>query len=143
PAAPPAASVYLGAFTTVSADARAGAGGRVYVWSDEETESYAALSARGALGGRVEVSGAGRLVQAGGVDAGAGGEVVLDPKNLTLDAANGVFPQFDLVAPAAGNAGQPNRFGDSVVALSTGNVVVTDPYFDFGAADTGAAFLFN
>jgi hypothetical protein len=139
----PAASVHLGASTTISADARAGAGGRVYVGSQEDTDSYATLSARGVTGGRVEVSGAGRLVQAGAADAGVGGEAAIDPKNLTIDATNGAFPQFDLVGPAGGSANSPDRFGDSVVALSTGNVVVTAPGFDFGAPDTGAAFLFH
>ncbi len=31
----------------------------------------------------------------------------------------------------------------SVVALSTGNVVITSPYDDFGATDAGAVYLFN
>ena len=40
--------------------------------------------------------------------------------------------------PAAGN-----QFGHSVVALSTGNVVVTSPFDDAGGLNAGAVYLFN
>ncbi len=48
------------------------------------------------------------------------------------------FPEFIDPNPAAGN-----QFGQTVVALSTGNVVVTSPFDDFNAADAGAVYLFN
>ena len=46
----------------------------------------------------------------------------------------------DFVDP---NPSANNGFGDTVVALSTGNVVITSPYADVGGTDTGAVYLFN
>ena len=49
------------------------------------------------------------------------------------------FPEF--VDP---NPNPGNKFGDTVVALSTGNVVITSPYDDLGGiTDAGAVYLFN
>ena len=52
-----------------------------------------------------------------------------------------VVPSFTEFIDPNPNAG--NRFGDSVVALSTGNVVITSPYDDFNGTNTGAVYLFN
>jgi Repeat of unknown function (DUF5650)/Invasin, domain 3/Immunoglobulin I-set domain len=52
------------------------------------------------------------------------------PRGLVISAATGVFPQFNLVNPD----GSPD-FGAQLVALSTGNIVVTDAL--------GAVYLFN
>ncbi len=41
------------------------------------------------------------------------------------------------------NPSADNGFGDTVVALSTGNVVITAPYDDAGGTDAGAVYLFN
>ena len=41
------------------------------------------------------------------------------------------------------NPHEGNRFGDSVVPLSTGNVVVTSPFDDAGGSNAGAVYLFN
>lgn len=48
------------------------------------------------------------------------------------------FAQFVDPNPAPGN-----QFGASIVPLSTGNVVVTSPFDDFGGTDAGAVYLFN
>ncbi|MBI1324471.1 hypothetical protein GC170_14975 [bacterium] len=48
------------------------------------------------------------------------------------------FPTFIDPNPAPGN-----EFGHTVVALSTGNVVVTSPGDDAGGTDAGAAYLFD
>ncbi|MCF7787314.1 MAG: IPT/TIG domain-containing protein [Prosthecobacter sp.] len=48
------------------------------------------------------------------------------------------FAEFVDPNPAAGN-----QFGATVVALNTGNVVVTAPYDDAGGTDAGAVYLFN
>jgi hypothetical protein len=48
------------------------------------------------------------------------------------------FDEFIDPNPAPGN-----RFGFHVVALSSGNVVITSPYDDAGGTDAGAAYLFN
>ncbi|MGV3659986.1 MAG: choice-of-anchor D domain-containing protein [Prosthecobacter sp.] len=41
------------------------------------------------------------------------------------------------------NPASGNQFGHSVLALSTGNVVITAPYDDAGGTDAGAVYLFN
>ncbi|PHS06085.1 MAG: hypothetical protein COA78_14720, partial [Blastopirellula sp.] len=41
------------------------------------------------------------------------------------------------------NPNPGNKFGHSVVSLSTGNVVITSPYDDAGGTDAGAVYLFN
>jgi len=48
------------------------------------------------------------------------------------------FLEFIDPHPAPGN-----RFGQLVVPLSTGNVVVTSPFDDAGGVDAGAVYLFN
>ncbi len=48
------------------------------------------------------------------------------------------FPEFIDPFPSAGN-----QFGATVVALSTGNVVITSPFDDAGGIDAGAVYLFN
>jgi hypothetical protein len=48
------------------------------------------------------------------------------------------FPEF--VDP---NPNPGNLFGATVVALSTGNVVITAPFDDAGGSDAGAVYLFN
>ena len=48
------------------------------------------------------------------------------------------FSEFVDPNPAPGNG-----FGSSIVALSTGNVVVTSPFDDAGGTDAGAVYLFN
>jgi hypothetical protein len=48
------------------------------------------------------------------------------------------FSEFLDPHPAAGN-----QFGATVVALTTGNVVITSPFDDAGGADAGAVYLFN
>jgi len=48
------------------------------------------------------------------------------------------FTEFVDPNPAAGN-----QFGASVVALSTGNVVITSPSDDAGGVDAGAVYLFS
>lgn len=54
----------------------------------------------------------------------------------TAQAAS--FTEFIDPHPAPGNG-----FGNIVVPLSTGNVVITSPYDDFGGSNAGAVYLFN
>src|SRR5262249_1781443 len=61
-------------------------------------------------------------------------------KNLVIDTAAGVLPQFNLIDPHPTTSG---RFGDTVTVLSNGNVVVTCPNDNFGGTNAGAAYLFN
>jgi hypothetical protein len=136
--------------TTVRADALGtGDGGRVVVWSDQETHFDSSLSARGGpasgAGGFIEVSSKGTLTYRGGADAGAAGgkagTLLLDPKNLIISAApTGVYPQFDLVDPHPTAGG---GFGATLTVLTNGNVVVTNPNDDFGGTNAGAVYLFD
>lgn len=59
---------------------------------------------------------------------------------LFLSANLETQAQQQTIPPPAGSG----AFGTSVVVLSNGNYVVTDPYFDDGAlVDVGAAYLYN
>jgi hypothetical protein len=149
PAVVNAQTVTVTGATTLKADARSsGAGGRVIVWSDQGTQFDGSVSARGGAsaggGGFIEVSGKGNLTYGGTADAGAAagnaGTLLLDPKNLVIDARAGVVPQFDLIDPHPTVGGQ---FGTGLTRLSNGNVVVTNPNDNFGGTNAGAVYLFN
>lgn len=66
----------------------AGNGGTVVVWSDGATRFAGDIRARGGEGGKVEVSGKQTLRFTGGVNTG-GGLLLIDPTNITVQAANG------------------------------------------------------
>jgi hypothetical protein len=72
--------------------------------------------------------------------AGKAGTLLLDPKNLIIDASAGVFPQFDLVDPHPTAGGQ---FGKQLAVLNNGNVVVANPNDDFGGSSAGAVYVFD
>jgi hypothetical protein len=150
PAVVNAQTVTVTPATTLRADARqTGTGGRVVVWADQATTFDGTVSARGGpaggSGGFIEVSSRDGLSYGGAADAGArlgkSGTLLLDPKNLIVSAAPaGVFPQYNLIDPHPTSGG---RFGDTVTALDSGNVVVTNPNDSFGGNNAGAAYLFN
>ncbi|MEQ9667645.1 CHAT domain-containing protein [Coleofasciculus sp. G2-EDA-02] len=125
-----------------------GNAGKVIVWSDQLTQFAGTIQARGGAvygdGGLVEVSGKDTLAMSGVVDAravnGAAGTLLLDPKNIIIDDSQGGLPQFDLIDP---NEGGGTGFGEDIVPLSTGNVVVTKPGDNFGAENAGAVYLYN
>jgi hypothetical protein len=144
-----AQTVTVTAATTLHADARiVGPGGRVIVWSDQATQFDGFVSARGGPaggdGGLVEISGKGNLNYGGAADTssplGKPGTLLLDPKNLVIDAVAGVMPQFNLVDPHPTTG---THFGQFVTVLSGGNVVVANPNDNFGGTNAGAAYLFN
>src|SRR5262249_7934208 len=135
PALANAQTALLSATARLRADGT-GPGGRVVVWSEQSTEAAGSVSARGTPGGAIEVSSRGTLTYGASADAGPGGTLLLDPKNLVISAAPvGVFPQFNLVNPGTGGA-----FGTDVRVLSTGKVLVTDPQVNSSA---GAVYLFS
>jgi hypothetical protein len=144
-----AQTVFVAAGTTIRADALGrGDGGRVAVWADGDTTFGGAVSARGGPaggdGGFIEVSGAGNLDYGGTADTGApagnAGTLLLDPKNLVIDAAAGVLPQYSFMDPHPTAGG---HFGQSVTVLSGGNVVVTNPSDNLGGTNAGAVYLFD
>ncbi|MBD2201911.1 filamentous hemagglutinin N-terminal domain-containing protein [Calothrix sp. FACHB-1219] len=95
---PNASSTFIGKNTSINADAiDNGNGGRVIVWSDNNTRFYGNISARGGVnsgnGGFVEVSGKQSLDYNGLVDTNATngniGTLLLDPTNIEIVAAGG------------------------------------------------------
>ncbi|MEA5424341.1 YDG domain-containing protein, partial [Synechococcus sp. CCY9202] len=139
--------------TTLNADATGqGDGGTVIVWSDDTTRFYGSVSAKGGLqggdGGLLEVSGKELLTFGGTADAsapkGKAGTLLLDPKNIIIDASatprEGIYLVTDLVDP---NPVEYGGFGRDVLVLSGGNILAFDPADDAVAADAGAVYLFN
>jgi hypothetical protein len=143
----PAQTVTITSATVIHADAlQTGNGGQVRVWSTQKTDFAGTATATGGAvsgaGGIVELSSAGTLNDNGQAGAGAAhgvaGRLLLDPQNLVISAAAGAFPQFDLLDPGNGT-----DFGNITVALSNGNIVVTDPTDSTAASQAGAVYLFN
>ncbi|HEY9616735.1 MAG TPA: glycosyltransferase, partial [Microcoleaceae cyanobacterium] len=91
--------------STINADAtQSGDGGRVIIWSDQSTQFFGNISARGGAtagnGGFVEVSGKENLLYRGNTNTtapnGSMGTLLLDPSTLTIiDGGTGTFdPTF-------------------------------------------------
>ena len=128
-----AARTYVAPSATLSADAGvAGHGGHVVVWADEVTRYYGGISVRGGPaagdGGQVEVSSEDHLVYRGAVDLaaanGAGGALLLDPRNGTVDNVGG-----DALTDADSFSDTPSAdvsllAADIVAALDGGNVTL-------------------
>jgi filamentous hemagglutinin family protein len=102
---PNALRTYVSNDSLINANAlTTGNGGRVIIWSDQETIFYGNISARGGSdsgnGGFVEVSGKENLHFAGLVDTlaptGQAGTLLLDPKNIVIS--------IDAQSPIAGNS---------------------------------------
>jgi len=134
-------------YTVLMANATvSGSGGSVVVWSDETTLFSGAVYGRGigGDGGWAEISGKETLSYGGtvldlGSAGGNGGRVLFDPKNITVsDSMGGNNGEFVDPHKASGNS-----FGQNIVVLSNGNVVITVPGDDFAASNAGAVYLFN
>ncbi|MDD5334120.1 MAG: filamentous hemagglutinin N-terminal domain-containing protein [Rhodoferax sp.] len=145
-----ASTVQVNAATELHADASGqGNGGEVVVWSDGNTRfdgrATAKGGASGGAGGRIEVSSKEALTFSGQGDAsapqGQGGKLLLDPKNITVAAANAGISYIDLANPhpSAGNQHGSN----SIVELANGNIVVSSNWDQFGAYNGGAVYLYN
>jgi hypothetical protein len=151
-AVPNASTTGVNFSTTLKANATtSGDGGKIVIWSDDNTQFYGTASARGGAsngnGGSMEISGANNLTMGGIADAGATngtpGSLLLDPKNIVIDSntgGTGTLGFFQLLDP---NPVAGNGFGTKVVVLPNQNVVVTAPDDNFGAAGAGAVFMYN
>jgi filamentous hemagglutinin family protein len=132
-----ASQAYLGAATQVKADAvQAGDGGKVVVWSDQQTQMYGRVSARGAgenNGGFAEISSKGYLDFRGLADlrapSGKAGTLLLDPSDITIgsspstgDVAISASAPF---AITAANATSTLSTTDLQNQLALGNVTVS------------------
>lgn len=150
-ASPNARTVNVGLGSRLDASATGhGGGGTTVVWSEELTNFGGTALARGGAqggdGGLIEVSSHGTVGFGGQVDAGAGagraGLFLLDPKNLTIDAAAPAGPQT-FTLPDPNPAANDNHGSGPVFELAGGNIVVNSPNDDFGAANAGAVFLYD
>ncbi|MEN6413074.1 MAG: MBG domain-containing protein [Veillonellales bacterium] len=117
-----ATAAYIGKDTTIKADAiDKGDGGKAIVWSNEATNFYGGISAKGGSqggnGGLVETSGKEYLDAQGTVNAaapkGKAGKWLLDPRDVIIETES--------KASASGTAGEP-----SFVAVSDSAVVTTE-----------------
>ncbi len=125
---------------TIDASAtRDGNGGKVVLWSDVNnaaslTTVRGAVSAKGAAngtGGQIETSGHGLDVEGSAVDAGPGGNWLLDPYNVTISSA-GADANGAGVTAGAGGTWAPTATGSNIsnttinTALNNGqNVTIT------------------
>jgi filamentous hemagglutinin family protein len=138
PAVENAALTYLGPQSRVVADAvESGRGGKVVVWSDQQTQMYGTVSSRGGEsagdGGFVETSSAGKLDFRGQVDlrapAGAAGTLLLDPSDvlITSGASSGdvTLPSGVPFTISGSNASSVLSVTDLQNELGLGNVTVT------------------
>ena len=138
-------SVVVGSGSTLSVDGGASSnGGKIVVWSEQDTAFAGVLSAAGGkAGGQMEVSGKENLLFAGEVASGRGkaASLLLDPKNITVVDSVAGLDVFSLNDP---NARTGNSFGTGITALSNGNIVVTSTGDNFlGFNNAGAVYLFN
>jgi hypothetical protein len=143
-------TIYLGGDTRLSANAKEqGNGGQILILSEEQTMCYGTIEARGGVfggnGGQIEISGKEQLGCYAACDAsapfGTKGSILLDPKNMIVDTATGIYPQYSLIDPSVAGTG----FGNSVAVLSAPyyNIVVTKPSDSTAAATAGAVYLYN
>ena len=137
-AIPNAALTYVGPQAQVNADAiQDGSAGKVVVWSDEQTQMYGNISARGGTlsgnGGSVETSSANVLDFTGDVDLraphGSAGTLLLDPSDITISSNDSTSDiNVSSTAPftfTAGNATSTLSISALQSELGLGNVVVT------------------
>jgi filamentous hemagglutinin family protein len=143
-----AQNTFVNPTSILSADAlTTGNGGKVIVWSDQQTNFYGSITARGGSlagnGGLMEVSSKNQLTFGGMANAsaanGQAGQLLLDPKNITIDNSSS-SSSFQLLDP---NPATSNQFGYRIAALSNGNIIVSSPYDDLIAQNAGAVYLFN
>ena len=133
-----AALTYVGPQAQINADAiQSGAGGKVVVWSDEQTQMYGGISARGGAlsgdGGSVETSSANKLDFTGEVDLraphGSAGTLLLDPSDIVISSNDSTSDiSVSGTAPftfTASNASSNLSTSDLQNELGLGNVTVT------------------
>jgi len=145
---PHAREVFVGLGTEVRADGSQG--GEAVLWSTDRTWHYGTVSAQGngSAGGRIEVSSQGQLTLNGALDAGPGGSVLLDPKNIivTDTPPDGLTWAMKLASGSLGGnmpaLANEDRFGDAV-ALDGDRLAVGVSLDDTGGTNRGAVHLFT
>jgi filamentous hemagglutinin family protein len=133
---PNARRTFVGRNATINADAiDNGDGGKVIVWSDENTQFYGNISAHGGAnagnGGFVEVSGRQFLDYQGLVDTrapfGTTGTLLLDPTNIEVVASvgetNNLADVDEFIDPDLGTPGD-TRINAAAINSATANVIL-------------------
>ncbi|MFA6539646.1 MAG: filamentous hemagglutinin N-terminal domain-containing protein, partial [Negativicutes bacterium] len=142
-----ATDTYVNSTTVLDVSSALGQGGTAVIWSDNNTGYFGTIKAFGAAGqgGAVEVSGLGDLLYAGEVNAGSGGKLLLDPKNITVDDIITPFSNTPLVIDQTNVAGGmlSTNFGTSLITTTTGDYLIGDGGYSVGGVAGGAIFLFD
>ena len=133
-----AALTYVSPQAQISANAiDSGDGGKVVVWSNEQTQMYGSISARGGAaggdGGFVETSSEGKLDFHGWVDsrapAGSAGTLLLDPSDVLISSGSTTgdvtLPTTAPFTISGSNASSVLSVTDLENELGLGNVTVT------------------
>ncbi|MBA4142848.1 MAG: filamentous hemagglutinin N-terminal domain-containing protein [Nitrosospira sp.] len=111
---PHARQVLINTGSEVKADGNGSAsgsakGGEIAVWSTLSSQHYGLLQARD--GGRIELSSRGTFSTQGDIQAGVGGTLLFDPKNINI--RNEIPPQINVSPAAASLPGIPaSLFGE-------------------------------
>ncbi|UOD32235.1 filamentous hemagglutinin N-terminal domain-containing protein [Massilia violaceinigra] len=134
----------------VAASGAQGQGGTAVVWSDRQTTMLGKVDATGAAaGGTVEISGKEDLRHVGleHLDIGAGGQLLLDPKNITIGSYPLVWTYQAILGQ--GYSGGKNKdvaslasgdgFGFSVALNEAGDRLAVGAPFDKGIDGLGSA----
>jgi filamentous hemagglutinin family protein len=123
-----------------------GQGGEIVVWSTQSSQHYGTLQARD--GGRIELSSGGEIRQTGEIQAGRGGMVLFDPKNLIItNEPPDSLTLAQTVADGSLFGNQPldlspgDSFGSSV-ALNGGRLAI-GANREGGKGGSGAVYLFS
>jgi len=119
-------------------------GGKIVVWSEQETQFLGELSAAGRAPGLIEVSSHDKLGFNGRLSPTAGkqADLLLDPQNITIStAAISQFPQFNFANPSTNLP--TSGYGSRAAILGNGNIVITSPNDNVAASAAGAVYLFN
>ncbi len=156
-----AQQVAVGRQARIDASAtQAGDGGQVVVWSEGQTAFAGRITARGGVtagsGGQVEVSGKQHLDFTGtvnaGADHGAAGTLLLDPRNITVDAAGAAaVTDIDTFAdaPSADSVISPNTLtaitntGTAVTLQANNDITVNSSIVSANPAGSGGALTFS
>ncbi|WP_300535342.1 filamentous hemagglutinin N-terminal domain-containing protein [Sphingosinicella sp.] len=113
-------TLFVGNAAAIDVSSSRGDGGTAVFWSNTRTTLLGSVDARGGRGGSVEISSAGDLRQAAldRVLTGAGGHLLLDPKNIVIGTVDDVQSwQYAAVLGAVyANSSNPDAFENSVAA---------------------------
>jgi filamentous hemagglutinin family protein len=126
--------------STIKANAlNEGVGGKIILYSMDETVAQGSIYAEGISGGGfIEISSKDKVSISGKQSATSldlqNGTILFDPKNITVSLdSNANYPAYEFVSPSGSSA-------SAVVALSSGNVVITYPTAN---SNLGQVCLFN